>query len=79
MTCWEGEHLTLVAYAGAMVLVYTIGTPCLYAALLYANSEELEKIKRAETIADADAQKLRVLKETLFSQKKVNLSTPVCS
>ena len=38
----------IVAYAFVMIAIYPIGTPLLYALMLYANRDALEKIKRTE-------------------------------
>ena len=54
VTCWQEDHLRTVAYAALMAVVYPIGTPCLYAAMLYANRDELERIKRLEMVAEAE-------------------------
>jgi hypothetical protein len=40
-----------------MFVVFPIGTPTLYAALLYASSKQLERIRRAEVTAEADKTK----------------------
>jgi len=59
VTCWQGEHMRIVVYAAAMLLIFPIGTPVLYAALLYASREQLERIRRAEATADAERTKLK--------------------
>jgi len=70
VTCWEGSHVTAVIYALFMVLVYPLGTPLLYAAIIYANSDALEKIQRAESIADAQERaNLQRLKSVTSSRK----------
>ena len=56
----QGKHLGIVAYTSIMALVYPIGTPLLYAALLYANSEQLERIKHDETTARLDKKKKKL-------------------
>jgi len=58
VTCWEAGHLRVVAYALAMVVIYPLGTPLLYSALLYANHEQLNRIRRVELIAMASDTKL---------------------
>jgi len=58
VTCWEDEHLRAVAYALVMVVIYPLGTPLLYSSLLYANHEQLERIRRVELRAMAEDTKL---------------------
>ena len=55
VTCWQGQHVCMVFYAILMSLVYPFGTPLLYMALLYVNSDALEQIKRTELVAEAEA------------------------
>ena len=50
----EGEHLTIVAYAGAMMLVYPFGTPALYWRILTKSRYALGQIRRAELTAAAE-------------------------
>ena len=54
----QDDHLIIVSYAIVMAVIYPFGTPLLYAALLYANHEQLERIKRAELTAAAEETKL---------------------
>jgi hypothetical protein len=56
--CWEGEHIRAVCYALVMVVIYPLGTPLLFAALCYANHEQLVRIRRAELTAMAEDTKL---------------------
>jgi len=58
ITCWEGEHVRIVVYAFVMILVYPVGTPLLYSSLLYANADALERIRRAEAVANAEHTKM---------------------
>ena len=51
ITCWEGEHLRIVAYALVMALVYPLGTPLLYSAMLYANRATLAHLEELEAKA----------------------------
>ena len=63
VTCWEGHHLAIVAYAVAMTLIYPIGTPALYAALLYAHRKPIERIRSVELAATAE--------DTLMQQRRL--------
>ena len=53
VVCWQGEHLLIAAYALLMMIIYPFGTPCLYAAMIYANKEALDDIQSAEMRAGA--------------------------
>ena len=53
IVCWEGSHVGMVSYAVIMMIIYPIGTPLLYAAMLYANHEELDRIRAMELRAAA--------------------------
>lgn len=53
VVCWEGDHLAIAGYALLMGVIYPLGTPCLYAAMLYANRATLEAIRAAELSAGA--------------------------
>ena len=51
--CESPFHTAMMGYAALMVLVYPIGTPLLYAMLIYANRKQLEEIKTLELAAAA--------------------------
>ena len=45
---YEDEYLSMMIYAGVMAIVYPIGTPLLFAAVLYANREALARADELE-------------------------------
>ena len=49
----------VVVYAIVMFLIFPLGTPCLYTALLYASRQQIGRIRRAEVTAKADETKLK--------------------
>lgn len=70
ITCWQGEHVAIALYALFMAFVFPIGTPCLYTALLYANSASLERIKRAEVTAKAEDTVLSQCRESMLAESR---------
>jgi len=74
VTCWQGEHVPMLFYAIFMAFVYPIGTPLLYCAMLYGNSDVLEKIKRAELVADAEDAKREAWNRSLDGSKHTDES-----
>jgi len=48
ITCWEGEHVSIMMYAFLMAVVYPLGTPLYFLALLYVNRAALETIRCVE-------------------------------
>ena len=69
VVCWEGEHLPIAAYAVLMAIVYPIGTPLLYTAMIYANKGPLQKIKRAEMAAEAEETQITGRRRSLTVSK----------
>jgi hypothetical protein len=57
--------MQIVAYATLMLLIFPLGTPTLYAALIYINREQLERIRRAETVAEAEQTKFKQRKRSI--------------
>ena len=45
---WAAAYVPMMIYAVIMVFFYPIGTPLLYASVLYANREAIEKLERLE-------------------------------
>ena len=74
ITCWEGQHIGIALYAMCMAILYPIGTPCLYAALIYVNHEGLERIKRAELVAEAEAMKREQRRRSFAESANVGAS-----
>jgi hypothetical protein len=57
--------MNIVAYAIAMLFIFPLGTPMLYAFLLFANREQLERIRRAEVTAEAEKTKFKQRKRSV--------------
>ena len=67
VTCWQGSHLGMVAYAVVMSLIYPIGTPLLYWRLLRRHHtviRELDAAKRGATDAARAADPTAVPSQT---------------
>jgi len=51
LSCETNLHTLMMLYAGVMVLVYPIGTPCIYIALMRRYRGELERLRNDELTA----------------------------
>ncbi len=53
--CDDATHTAMWFYVALMLIVYPIGVPCLYAAILYRHRNTLREIRRIEMLGEAMA------------------------
>ena len=61
--CDGATYYAVLPYVLAMIVVYPIGTPCIFYAILFQNRDLLEEMQRTELLAASTKESIKVMEE----------------